>query len=773
MRTRWKTYSGNLNLYETRRGALEEAVAEEELLNTLVPQESEDLFANESQWLLEIEAKLVQYQSNRRREKEDIEVRNQREREDRDHRRELEEREHRRELEEYEREREERQYRREQEERADRREREEMVSRIRLEELDVRRMEIQSSSGTLNRQNGQTMHSNLPKIELLKFSGKIEEYQGFWDNFSSLVDSKEDIDENIKFHYLKNQLTGEAASLIAGIRITNENYGMAKQILNDEYGSVHLVNNKLFTEIKNLRANSNRTDDIHELYRQLEIKLKMLENQGVCLNDNILSSILFQKLPFTLQQNLAEEKRTEVITVKDIRERMHRELQTDRVLKSMNPELSYSSGGRRNYSPSQRPGISSPGTSYPTPRRFTTESLVSKTFFRKPVNIICVYCGKLHYSDQCDVYVTVQQRREKLQSGCYICLKPDHFARECNADYVCYYCKAARSHHRSLCNKRQREGYSEDWKGTESRQHEVNRYELDKNDGPSTSDNVVTALSHVSSTDVFMQTASVEVYSKASNKPMKIRALFDTASSHSYITTELYRKLKLENKKSGELNVFTFGVKSPNKLKVSQTEINVLCDGNENQLLEVLVVPTIVGSRNVQNYDQSFLCELDKNYKLSDTYLFDRNHKQIDLLIGIDYYAKFINGKRIMLDDNLFLWESQFGYILSGTKSVCTVEFECRENTALFVDVSFQHTSEESRGTRQTHFRQGKVCSIEPRVGKVVLIKEDKLPRARWPHGIIRSLNYSRDGKVRSVDIELPNMQLIVRSISLLFPLEY
>uniref|UniRef100_A0A8D8W9Z1 Uncharacterized protein n=1 Tax=Cacopsylla melanoneura TaxID=428564 RepID=A0A8D8W9Z1_9HEMI len=374
MRTRWKTYSGNLNLYETRRGALEEAVGEEELLNTLVPQESEDLFANESQWLLEIEAKLVQYQSNRRREKEDIEVRNQREKEDRDreredreYRRELGEIERRRELEEYEREREERQYRREQEERADRREREDMVSRIRLEELDVRRMEIQSSSGTLNRQNGQTVHSNLPKIELLKFSGKIEEYQGFWDNFSSLVDSKEDIDENIKFHYLKNQLTGEAASLIAGIRITNENYGMAKQILNDEYGSVHLVNNKLFTEIKNLRANSNRTDDIHELYRQLEIKLKMLENQGVCLNDNILSSILFQKLPFTLQQNLAEEKRTEIITVKDIRERMHRELQTDRVLKSMNPELSYS--------PSQRPGISSPGTSYPTPRRFTTESL--------------------------------------------------------------------------------------------------------------------------------------------------------------------------------------------------------------------------------------------------------------------------------------------------------------------------------------------------------------------------------------------------------------
>ncbi|XP_026680059.1 uncharacterized protein LOC113467825 [Diaphorina citri] len=75
------------------------------------------------------------------------------------------------------------------------------------------------------------------------------------------------------------------------------------------------------------------------------------------------------------------------------------------------------------------------------------------------------------------------------------------------------------------------------------------------------------------------------------------------------------------------------------------------------------------------------------------------------------------------------------------------------------------------RESKRTGFKQGKVCSIEPRVGEFVLIKEEKLPRARWPYGVIRSLKYSQDGKVRSVELELPNNRFVIRPLRIIVPL--
>uniref|UniRef100_A0A8D8XZI7 Uncharacterized protein n=1 Tax=Cacopsylla melanoneura TaxID=428564 RepID=A0A8D8XZI7_9HEMI len=200
----WTTFRNKLKMYETWRDKLEEIIADEEELNVLIPEETENLCWEEYLCLVEIEAKLVQFQANRRRrkEKEDIEVRNQREnwegkerweKEDREYRRKLEEREHRREFEKLEREREEQEYRRDKKEREDIREREDMASRKRLEELDVRRFEIQSTLDAINPKN---VHLDLPKIDFLRLSEEIlDEYHEFKYDFSCLVDSKEDIDD--------------------------------------------------------------------------------------------------------------------------------------------------------------------------------------------------------------------------------------------------------------------------------------------------------------------------------------------------------------------------------------------------------------------------------------------------------------------------------------------------------------------------------------------------------------------------------------------------
>ncbi|KAI5747345.1 hypothetical protein M8J77_013703 [Diaphorina citri] len=664
VKTLFKAFTSKLKTYETRRNDLE-AVAQDEDLDVLIPKESEDLYDYLSLCLLDIDSSLIQHQVVKRKEKEEYE--------DEERKR-----------------REEREDRKEQEEREERREREEREGKIRLQELEIRRLEVEKICGN-SVGSGNSLatnsYSHLPKIDLVKFSGKIEEYQGFWDNFQSLIDSRPDLDDNVKFHYLKNQLTGDAASLIAGIRITNENYSVAVQILKDEYGSPRLVNTKLFSEIQYMRARSGRTNDVHELYRQLEIKLKMLDNQGVNVENEILSSTLFKKLPFKIQQDMVSQKKSDFISTQDIRERMRDELRSDRLLKAMNPELCYSPphSAQKAHTP--------PVNTYQPPRRYTTEALYSKTYVRspngKPYNIICAYCGEDHYSDQCPTYATVSQRKEKLKNNCHICLKSDHFASECNADFPCYHCTKRRAHHRSLCDKFSR---------TDNNWRDNNKSNNENKDEPCTS-RVLSALSQVKKSVVFMQTACIQVHSEVSNKIFKIRALFDTASSHSYITSQLYEQLKLENKESGELNIFTFGSTSPNKLKVAQTEIDVLCEGNKKKTLDVFVVPNIVGGRNLKNFDKSFLRELDKKYQLCDEYLLQDNLKEIDLLIGIDYYTQFVSGKRIDLEGNLCLWETLFGNVLSGTKNITVEDRGVQENdfnTVVLVDAHFRRDSSES-----------------------------------------------------------------------------
>ncbi|KAI5738230.1 hypothetical protein M8J77_004376 [Diaphorina citri] len=662
VKTLFKAFTSKLKTYETRRNDLE-AVAQDEDLDVLIPKESEDLYDYLSLCLLDIDSSLIQHQVVKRKEKEEYE--------DEERRR-----------------REEREDRKEQEEREERREREEREGRIRLQELEIRRLEVEKICGNSGgSDNGLVKHSysHLPKIELVRFSGKIEEYQGFWDNFQSLIDSRPDLDDNVKFHYLKNQLTGDAASLIAGIRITNENYAVAVQILKDEYGSPRLVTTKLFSEIQHMRARSGRTNDVHELYRQLEIKLKMLDNQGVNIENEILSSTLFKKLPFKIQQDMVSQKKSDFISTQDIRDRMRDELRSDRLLKAMNPELCYSPP----HSPQK--AHTPPENTYEPPQSYTTEALYSKTYIRsgKRYNIICAYCGEDHYSDQCAKYATIPQRKERLKDNCHICLKSDHFASECSADFPCYHCKKRRAHHRSLCDKFSRT--DNNWRDNDKSNNE-------NKDEPCTS-RVLSALSQVKKSVVFMQTACIQVHSKVSNKIFKIRALFDTASSHSFITSQLYEQLKLENKECGELNIFTFGSTSPNKLKVAQTEIDVLCDGNKKKTLDVFVVPNIVGGRNLKNFDKSFLRELNKKYQLCDEYLLQDNLKEIDLLIGIDYYTQFVSGKRIDLEDNLCLWETLFGNVLSGTKYITVDHSDGQENnvnSVLFVDVHFRQDLSES-----------------------------------------------------------------------------
>lgn len=60
----------------------------------------------------------------------------------------------------------------------------------------------------------------------------------------------------------------------------------------------------------------------------------------------------------------------------------------------------------------------------------------------------------------------------------------------------------------------------------------------------------------------------------------------------------------------------------------------------------------------------------------------------------------------------------------------------------------------------------------KPRVGDVVLIEDNSLPRGQWRAGKIIKLNYSSDNLVRSAQIKMSNNKIIDRSVKCLYPFE-
>lgn len=79
--------------------------------------------------------------------------------------------------------------------------------------------------------NSKTARVKLPKLEVCKFVGKLEEWQEFWDSFESAIHLNNSLSKVDKFSYLRGLLVGLARSAIAGFTLTSAIYESAVEFL--------------------------------------------------------------------------------------------------------------------------------------------------------------------------------------------------------------------------------------------------------------------------------------------------------------------------------------------------------------------------------------------------------------------------------------------------------------------------------------------------------------------------------------------------------------
>lgn len=100
-----------------------------------------------------------------------------------------------------------------------------------------------------------------------------------------------------KMNYLRAKLEGEAAKVISGLTLTNENYQETIRLLQECYGQNQIIINGHYASLMDLPASSSQTTSLHMSYAMIEKHLRSLQAMGEDVNTKMLVSIIMTNLP--------------------------------------------------------------------------------------------------------------------------------------------------------------------------------------------------------------------------------------------------------------------------------------------------------------------------------------------------------------------------------------------------------------------------------------------------------------------------------------------
>ena len=210
-------------------------------------------------------------------------------------------------------------------------------------QLDCMRISISSSNtavikdaaGSVNVHN-QTFAS-LPRLTCAKFSGNKPdkfEFKNFLSQFYNCVNSVSS--EKTKLSLLKSYLTGYAGQLISHLTLEDSNYGVAIDLLTEEFLDIPYIVDEIFKQLLDAspKYDPNFTNvkqflsemraDLSELRSSYDLNFFEENTPGF----KLVSHIIFAKLPGVLQRELVHKVGTNYPTLIDIYDNYNEAIKT-------------------------------------------------------------------------------------------------------------------------------------------------------------------------------------------------------------------------------------------------------------------------------------------------------------------------------------------------------------------------------------------------------------------------------------------------------------
>ena len=86
-----------------------------------------------------------------------------------------------------------------------------------------------------------SIRAKLPKLHIKRFAGDPENWQIFWDSFSSALHKNASLANVDKFNYLRSLLDCPALNYITGLPLTELKFKEAIEILSDRFGNKQII----------------------------------------------------------------------------------------------------------------------------------------------------------------------------------------------------------------------------------------------------------------------------------------------------------------------------------------------------------------------------------------------------------------------------------------------------------------------------------------------------------------------------------------------------
>lgn len=252
-----------------------------------------------------------------------------------------------------------------------------------------------------------------------------------------------------------------------------------------------------------------------------------------------------------------------------------------------------------------------------------------------------------HCSTSCSVVRDTAQRRSILERDkrCFNCLRFDHDVKDCTNPKK--YRHWQQRHHQSICSMLDQ---------GKPKSKEVSAEET----------KTTTTVSNKAKGTVLLQTAKAMVVNDVNSKIAHVRILLDTGSQRTYITSRLKSRLNLSPVKSETLHLNTFGDERYTKQQCDV--VNLWLQGSQGEIkISALCFPKICLAVSAKvNIDNHIHLQ---GLELGDMSIAETGQKDIDVLIGSDYYFDIVSGNVIRGSSGPVAVSSLFGWVLSGPTS--------------------------------------------------------------------------------------------------------
>lgn len=504
------------------------------------------------------------------------------------------------------------------------------------------------SSSQISNSNNSTQKSDikeissvkLPDIPLPIFSGKFEEYNLFISQFKSLIDDNKKLSDTQKLYYLQACLNGDAKN----IETVDDTYSSLLSALKDRFDNKRAIVdshiNCIINYNKIVHDSANHIRNFLDCINKNLRALKGLKFDRNNFTDILLVNIIIQKLNReTRQQYELSLKTKDVPSLTDLLTFLE---QRALVLESVNRNL--------NTQASQKTSIGQHNKS---------RSLIVNS---KEPKKICILCKETHSLNKCAQFqnMDIDKRFEFVRNNklCYNCLNGQHRISNCISKHLCNICH---QRHNSLLHRSNvRVPTNNSAPTSVSVGHTLNPHAE-----TFTSEQELAASTSMSCFDtrnksVILSTAVVWVFSPGTGTFIRARALLDSGSMSSIMTTDFAKRLGIPFER------ISFSVSSlGGKETVIKSKIQAMIqngNGSYSATLNFLIVPKITDSLPTASLSIT-------NMKIPDQ-LADPNFavpNKIDLLIGAELFYDLVKNDTIKVSDSLVFRKSVFGYIATGT----------------------------------------------------------------------------------------------------------